>query len=86
LLALATLANHVFAVRAAYLRAHCKEPYLGVSVILAVALLVTFFLTGRYWTLESMIGGYLFWTVVLGQGLGYWIFRMKRREWHAPTG
>jgi hypothetical protein len=86
LLALVTLVTHVFFVRAAYLRAHCKEPYLIVTVLQSLALVGTIAVAGRYGTLEAMLGGYLFWAIVLGQGLGWWIFHVKRREWHSlPT-
>ena len=85
LLVLITLVTHVFYVRAAYLRAHCKEPYLIVTILQAVALVGTMVVAGRFGTLETMLGGYLFWAVVLGQGLGWWIFHVKRREWHSPA-
>jgi hypothetical protein len=84
LLVLITLANHVFYVRAAYLRAHCKEPYMVVTVVQAAALIATMLIAGRFANLEIMLAGCLFWTLALGQGVGYWIFRTMRRDWHAP--
>jgi hypothetical protein len=82
-LALAVLANHLFYVRAAYLRAHCREPYLGVALVQGLALAATILLAGRFGTVESMLLGYLACSVVIGLGWGGCIFSRKRREWHA---
>ncbi len=70
LLCMIILSNHVFYVRAAYLRAHCKEPYMVVTVLQGAALVVTMLIAGQLGSLETMLGGCLFWTLVLGQGVG----------------
>src|SRR5262249_42193030 len=83
MLGLVVLANHVFYVRAAYLRAHVREPYVWVAVGQAVVLLASFLLAGRFGNIEIMTGAYLAWTVIFSLGWGGWIFRQKRREWHS---
>jgi hypothetical protein len=85
ILVLIVLANHVFFVRAAYLRAHCKEPYLLVTVLQGATLLVTMLAVGWFFSLTTVLTGCLFWVLVIGQGLGFWIFQRRRRDWHAPT-
>jgi hypothetical protein len=84
LLALATVAMHVIFTEQQYLRAHGREPMVLVTVTLAVVVLATLLLTGKFATVTAMIAGYSFWILTLGLGGGTYVFQKMRRRWHRP--
>ena len=83
-LALAVLAMHIVNTMASYLRAHRREPMLLSLVPLGVAVAGTLFVTARsFSTIQPMIMGYLACVLILGLGVGSWIFFTRRRAWHS---
>ncbi len=81
-LVLTAIVNHILAAEALYLRAHKREPFIGISV--AIAVLVTgssFVLAPRFGAAGMTVASFLINTLV-GLGIGTWIFVTKRREWH----
>lgn len=80
-LVLSSFASTVITAMAIYLRAFKREPFLLLSV--AVALLVallTYFL-GRIYGSFAITMGYFLVNVSVGLGLGWLIFTRKRRKW-----
>ena len=77
------LANTVAFAEAIYLRAHKREPFLGVYIATALVVTSTTFLLGRAYGATGMMLGYLVATAVITVGGGTWVFQRKRREWHA---
>jgi hypothetical protein len=76
--------NHVVIAEAIYLRAHKEEPFLWVSVIIAALTSSSAYLLGRPWGALGMMVGYFSAILVVGTGVGSWIFVRKRRAWHQP--
>jgi hypothetical protein len=86
LLILTAIVNHVVTCEAIYLRAHKREPFLGLAVALAVGVLGT-----SYWLAPAhgalgMTAGSLVVTIIIGLFGGTWVFIAKRREWHGDLG
>jgi hypothetical protein len=82
-LALAILVLHVVNTQAAYLRAHRREPMLWSLVPLGIAVAATLLITARSFdTMQPMIIGYLACVLVIGLGVGNWIFFTRRHQWH----
>jgi O-antigen/teichoic acid export membrane protein len=83
-LLLATMiVNTLFFAETVYLRAHKQEPLLGVYVASAVAVSASTFFLGRAYGATGMMLGYFTATLVVSLGGSTWVFRRKRREWHA---
>jgi hypothetical protein len=83
LLAVTALISHTVMAQAIYLRAHKRDPFFG--IYLAVGALVglnTYFL-GRVHGSTGMAVGYFAMYLVVGLGVGTWVFLTKREEWHA---
>lgn len=85
LLAAATVISHVVGAEAMYLRGHKQEPFLMLSVSVAVLIgLSNFFLARALGTTGMMLGYFLIYLTV-GLGGGTWIFVRKRRQWHGTS-
>jgi hypothetical protein len=82
----AFLATQLYWSQSAYLRAHKKEPLLGIRLVSAVMLVTSTLVLGRIWGATGMMAGFLAVSVVVCLGGGTWIFLRKRREWHAQPG
>lgn len=83
LLLAALLANTLVFAEAVYLRAHKREPFLGVYVATALVIAPATFFLGRAYGATGMMLGYFVATAVVSLGGGTWVFVHKRREWHA---
>lgn len=68
-----------------YLRAHKKEPLMGVSVSSAVLAGSAVWLLGRTWGPAGALAGSLAVTVAWTLPSSYFVFRRCRAEWHQPT-
>jgi len=82
MLILTTAMNHIVTSEALYLRAHKREPFLGLSVTIAVLLGSATFLLGRYSGANAVVVGYFCIGGVISSLAGSFIFVAKRREWH----
>ena len=82
LLLATALLNHVVFSQAIYLRAHKQEPFLYLSVLVAVLTVVSALIAGRFWGAEGIAIGYFLVNGVLAVTLATIIFMSKRREWH----
>lgn len=76
------LANMIGFAEAIYLRAHKREPFLGIYLASALAIVPSTFILGRAYGATGMMLGYLVATAVITVGGGTWVFQRKRREWH----
>lgn len=76
----ASIVNHIVGAEAIYLRAFKREPFLGLSVISAILMLLSIYFLGRNFGVNGMMIGY-FIISCIGLGGGTWIFRQKRRLW-----
>lgn len=81
LLVVTMIVNVVTAAEAIYLRAFKREPFLLVSIATAIVVGVSAWCSARFFGETEMMLGYLAANVVIGLGLGTWIFRSRRREW-----
>jgi O-antigen/teichoic acid export membrane protein len=83
LLILIAIINHVVNAEALYLRAHKKEPFLGLSILGGIAVGVVTFTLGRISGADAVILGYFLLSLIVGLGLSTWVFVRKRHAWHA---
>ena len=81
-LLLAVLLMHVVICEAIYLRAHKREPYLGLSILTAVLVASSTVLCARLWGAGAVAASYLAFGGALNLALATFIFVRKRREWH----
>lgn len=85
LLLLTTIMNHVIFCEALYLRAHKREPFLGITVVGAVLLAAATLVLGKIWGANAVTVGYFAVTTIFGLPSGTYVFLTKRREWHQQT-
>ena len=85
LLVLATVVNQLIFSQAAYLRAHKKEPFLGLSVLSAVLTGAAVLFLGRAWGAWGECVGYCL-IVLAVAPVATWIWKTRRRAWHPPPG
>jgi hypothetical protein len=78
-----TLLNHIVFSEAIYLRAHKKEPFLILSVVVGILTASSTLITARPWGATGVTVGYFFTSGVVGLSFGSFIFLKKRREWHS---
>ncbi|MGB7134987.1 MAG: hypothetical protein WBD46_06845 [Acidobacteriaceae bacterium] len=74
--------NHVVNCEAAYLRAHKKEPFLILAILMASLTGASTVVTGRLWGSAGMVVGYFLCGGLFYVAGGTYIFVRKRREWH----
>ena len=67
---------------AVYLRAHKKEPFMGISILNAAMVIVGVYVFGWYFSGTGAALGYLIATGIVSPPLAFLIFRQKRTEWH----
>ncbi|HEV2620170.1 MAG TPA: hypothetical protein VGU23_09570, partial [Acidobacteriaceae bacterium] len=84
-LLLTTIMNHVAFCEAIYLRAHKREPFLGITVIGSILTILTTLLLGRFGA-GAIAAGYFGLTILFGLPSGTYVFITKRREWHDKGG
>jgi hypothetical protein len=81
-LMLAIFLTHILYSEALYLRAHKREPFLILSILVATLTGVSTLLTGRLWGAAGVTIGYFFCGGVLYLAGGTYIFVRARRAWH----
>lgn len=84
LLLAAGVANHIVFCQALYLRAHKREPFMGLSLFTGILVTSSTYILGRYTTLEAVAWGFLSASVIFAVTATY-IFVSKRREWHQDS-
>lgn len=82
LLIATAIINHIIAAEAIYLRAHKQEPFLWISLMCACLTAPASYFLGKYFGVTAMMLGYFAITLIVGLGIGTWIFLMKRNSWH----
>lgn len=82
LLMFTVLLNHIISSEAAYLRAHKKEPFLVLSVLVAILTGLSTLLTGKMWGSTGVTVGYFLCGGVFYLAGGTYIFFNRRRSWH----
>ena len=73
--------NHIISSEAAYLRAHKKEPFLVLSILVAFLTGVSTWLTGSLWGSTGVTIGYFLCGGVFYLTGGTYIFVQRRRSW-----
>jgi len=81
-LSMATIINGIVASEAYYLRAHKKEPFLWTSVAMGILISLTTIVLGKKFGAIGILTGYFCVNLIVGLGIGSWIFSRKRKEWH----
>ncbi|HVW78568.1 MAG TPA: hypothetical protein VHB45_13215 [Alloacidobacterium sp.] len=76
---------HLVFCEAAYLRAHKREPFLILSILVACLTAASTILAGRCWGAAGMTIGYFIWGGIFQLAFGTYIFTRSRREWHGTT-
>jgi hypothetical protein len=74
--------NHIVSCEAAYLRAHKREPFLQLAIVMAAMVGLNTFAAGRLWGAKGITIGYCIWGGVLYVAAATWIFRRCRKMWH----
>ncbi len=82
LLLLTALLNHIIFSEALYLRAHKKEPFLFLSILVAILTGSSTLVTGKLWGADGVAIGYFLCSGVFGSAYGTFIFVTLRRKWH----
>jgi hypothetical protein len=77
----ATILNHIVGAEAAYLRAHKREPFLGIYVTTAIATIVVSLLVAARFGATGMLAGLFVAVGVIGVGMGTAVFLASRRSW-----
>ncbi len=85
LLAATSVINHLVGALGLYLRAHKKEPLLGLSLTVAGLVGLSNLLLVRPYGATGMMAGYFAITLLVGLGGGTWLFAQRRREWHTEA-
>ena len=85
LLAAATVINHLVGAEALYLRVHKQEPFLVLSLTVAVLIGLSNLLLAAPLGVTGLMLGYFLVYLVVGLGGGTWIFVQKRHQWHQPV-
>ena len=80
---IAAIANHLFASMGIYLRAHKQEVLFQISVVIALAVLLSNYVFARTVGALGMVAGYLAIMLIFGLGGGYLRFLKYRALWHS---
>ncbi len=83
LLMLTILLNHIVISEAAYLRSHKREPFLPLSILIAVLTGGSTLLTAKLWGATGVTIGYFFCGGALYMAGATYLFLRNRREWHS---
>jgi hypothetical protein len=86
MLTIAVATNHLTFAQACYLRAHKREPFMIVSLLFAVGMIVSAPPLANYFGATGMAAGYLLLQLTIPVAGGSWIFFVKRRAWHGADG
>ena len=77
--------QHVSAGLANYLRAHRQEPFLLMSIVVAILTGASTYTLGRYAGVAGMLGGFLMINIFISLPWAIMIFINKRRAWHGKV-
>lgn len=77
--------NHILYSEAIYLRAHKREPFLVLSIVVATLTAASTLLTGRWWGAAGVTIGYFVTGGVVYLAGGSYIFQSARKLWHTRT-
>jgi O-antigen/teichoic acid export membrane protein len=80
-LSVATFANQLLGTLATYLRCHKREPFLIMSIIMAISTTSSTLILGNFFGVNGIVFGYTFLTIV-SLIWGYIIFKTKKEKWH----
>jgi O-antigen/teichoic acid export membrane protein len=81
LLTAVAIINVVVFAEAVYLRAHKQEPFLWISIAIAILSALSAYFLGRVYGAMGMAAG-SFVIAVISLGVATWIFFVKRHDWH----
>jgi len=82
LLVATSILNLVVYVEAVYLRSHKQEPFLAISILIGCLVGLSTYWLGKPFGATGMMVGFFVINLVLGLGVGTWVFARKRRLWH----
>lgn len=81
LLSIATFINQFVGSLGAYLRCHKQEPFLIMSLAMAILTCSSIYFTGKFWGIYGIVVGYTL--IIIGSLFwGVFIFNSKKKEWH----
>ena len=83
LLMLAVFLNHLLYSEALYLRAHKREPFLLLSIVVALICCANTLVSGRWWGATGVTVGYLICGGMINLAGGTYVFMRSRRIWHS---
>jgi hypothetical protein len=83
LLAIATFVNQFIGALGTYLRCHKKEPFLLMSIVMAILCASSIFLSGKFWGVSGIICVYSFLITTVNLVWAVTIFNSKKKEWHS---
>jgi O-antigen/teichoic acid export membrane protein len=75
--------NHFVFSEALYLRAHAREPFLALSIVVGVLTACSTMFLGKLWGALGVTLGYFCTSGIFGLAFGTYIFITKRRQWHS---
>ena len=82
LLSLATFVNQLIGAFGTYLRCHKKEPYLIMSIVMALLISSSIYFSSQFWGVWGIVSVYSFLIVTVNLFWGVTVFNSKKREWH----
>ena len=82
---LTTFLLHILFCEAAYLRAHKREPFLFLSIMVASLTGCSTVVAGKLWGSAGITIGYFLWGGIFYLAYGTYIFKTSRRLWHAES-
>lgn len=82
----ATLVNVLLFAEAIYLRAHREDPFMPLTILIAVMMACSTLLLAKPFGARGIMAGYLATSLVAGLGPGTYIFFKKRREFRESPG
>ena len=85
LLAATAVVNHGIIAQAIYLRSHKQEPFLAISIVMAVLVGASSLLVTNRFGALGMMTGYFFVSLAM-LAWATWLFGTKREQWHSASG
>lgn len=82
LLAIATVLRVIVTAEAIYLRAFKREPFMPISLVSALLVGTSLWYFAKFHGAMEMLIAYCAINLIVGLGIGTWVFCRKRRLWH----